>query len=480
MNVEQIEQKNQQGRFASLKTWAKLLPFLKPYSRNMAVILSLMLVSAGCDLAYPLLSGYAVDHFVTPRQSQGVGWYALGYMAVVLAQMLCTMIFARSALKVEMYLGRDLKKRLFTHLQTLSFSYYNTTPVGTIMARVMSDTNRIGSVFAWSLVDIFWSAAYVIGCMGVMLFLNWRLALLVIVVVPAIALLTLYFQKKILAINRQARKVNAEITRHYNEGISGAKTSKTLVIEDKNTAAFQEVTQRMRRTTVRGVLLNAVYVPIIGFLTALAVAFVLTGGGSMVLWGDIGIGELTVFVNFAWSSPTRCRPWPAPSPTSSPPRPTSSGSPPCWSCGRRSPTPQRSSRNTAPPLPPSGKTGSPLWATSPLRTSPSATPTAPRTCWSTSAWTCPRHHRGHCGRDRRGQIHPGEPGLPVLRAHRRARPHRRPGLPGAQPAVAAQQHWLCATDAPPVLRLHPGEHPLRPPGRHRRGDCGRGQAGGRP
>lgn len=299
MNVEQIEQKNQQGRFASLKTWAKLLPFLKPYSRSMALILSLMLVSAGCDLAYPLLSGYAVDAFVTPHTSRGVTGFAVVYLLVVLAQMLCTIIFARSALKVEMYLGRDLKKRLFTHLQTLSFSYYNTTPVGTIMARVMSDTNRIGSVFAWSLVDIFWSAAYVIGCMGVMLFLNWRLALLVIVVVPAIALLTLYFQKKILAINRQARKVNAEITRHYNEGISGAKTSKTLVIEDKNTAAFQEVTQRMRRTTVRGVLLNAVYVPIIGFLTALAVAFVLTGGGSMALWGDIGIGELTVFVNFA-------------------------------------------------------------------------------------------------------------------------------------------------------------------------------------
>ena len=299
MNVEQIEQKNQQGRFASLKTWAKLLPFLKPYSRSMALILSLMLVSAGCDLAYPLLSGYAVDAFVTPHTSRGVTGFAVVYLLVVLAQMASTMIFARSALKVEMYLGRDLKKRLFTHLQTLSFSYYNTTPVGTIMARVMSDTNRIGSVFAWSLVDIFWSAAYVIGCMGVMLFLNWRLALLVIVVVPAIALLTLYFQKKILAINRQARKVNAEITRHYNEGISGAKTSKTLVIEDKNTAAFQEVTQRMRRTTVRGVLLNAVYVPIIGFLTALAVAFVLTGGGSMVLWGDIGIGELTVFVNFA-------------------------------------------------------------------------------------------------------------------------------------------------------------------------------------
>ena len=293
------DQKLPAGRGSSLRTWAKLLPFLKPYSKTMAVILITMLVNAGIDIAYPLLSGYAVDTFVTPGTSKGVGWFAVGYMAVVLAQMTCTIVFARKALKVEMYLGRDLKKRLFTHLQTLSFAYYNTTPVGTIMARVMSDTNRIGGVFAWSLVDIFWSAAYVIGSMCVMLFINWKLALLIIVVVPVIALLTLYFQKRILNINRQARKINAEITRHYNEGISGAKTSKTLVIEDKNTAAFQEVTGRMRHTMVRGVLLNAVYVPIIGFLTALAVAFVITGGGNMVLWGDIGIGELTVFMNFA-------------------------------------------------------------------------------------------------------------------------------------------------------------------------------------
>ena len=293
------DQKLPAGRGSSLRTWAKLLPFLKPYSKTMAVILITMLVNAGIDIAYPLLSGYAVDTFVTPGTSKGVGWFAVGYMAVVLAQMTCTIVFARKALKVEMYLGRDLKKRLFTHLQTLSFAYYNTTPVGTIMARVMSDTNRIGGVFAWSLVDIFWSAAYVIGSMCVMLFINWKLALLIIVVVPVIALLTLYFQKRILNINRQARKINAEITRHYNEGISGAKTSKTLVIEDKNTAAFQEVTGRMRHTMVRGVLLNAVYVPIIGFLTALAMAFVITGGGNMVLWGDIGIGELTVFMNFA-------------------------------------------------------------------------------------------------------------------------------------------------------------------------------------
>ncbi len=292
-------QKEHKERFTSLKVWAKLLPFLKPYAKSMAVVLITMLVNAGVDIVYPLFSGYAVDRFITPRTTQGLWGFAAAYLLVVLVQMTCTLIFGRVALRVEMYLGRDLKKTLFTHLQTLSFSYYNQTPVGTIMARVMSDTGKIGGVFAWSLVDIFWSGAYVLGCMGVMLCFNWRLALLVIVTVPAIALLTLYFQKRILKINREVRKINAELTRHYNEGISGAKTSKTLVIEDKNTAAFGEVTERMRSRTVHAVMLNAVYVPIIGFLTSLAVAFVITGGGGMALKGDLSIGDLTVFVNYA-------------------------------------------------------------------------------------------------------------------------------------------------------------------------------------
>ena len=299
MNLDELEFQHPKGRFSSLKTWGKLVPFLKPYSKQMTVVLILMMLGAGCDIMYPLLSGYAVDNFITPKTSQGLWSFVALYMTIVLCQSIGTVIFTHLALKVEMFLGRDLKKKLFVHLQELSFSYYNITPVGTIMARVMSDTNKIGSVFAWSLVDIFWSSAYVLGSMVVMLSINWRLALLVIVVVPIIALLTLYFQKRILKINRQARRINAEITRHYNEGISGAKTSKTLVIEDKNTAAFQEVTARMRDTTVRAVLLNAVYVPIIGFLTALALAFVITGGGSMVLAGSIGIGELTVFMTFA-------------------------------------------------------------------------------------------------------------------------------------------------------------------------------------
>ncbi|MCC3671697.1 ABC transporter transmembrane domain-containing protein, partial [Terrisporobacter mayombei] len=76
-----------------------------------------------------------------------------------------------------------LKRKLFDHLQTLDFSYYNTTPVGTIMARLMSDTGKIGTVLAWSLVDIFWSSMYVLGCVVILLFVNWKLALILIAII---------------------------------------------------------------------------------------------------------------------------------------------------------------------------------------------------------------------------------------------------------------------------------------------------------
>ena len=167
------------------------------------------------------------------------------------------------------------------------------------MARLMSDTGKIGTVLAWSLVDIFWSSMYVLGCVVIMLFVNWKLALILIAIIPIIAVITVVFQKKILAVNRRVRAINAEVTRHYNEGISGAKTSKTLVIEEKNDKAFEKVAEDMRSTTIRAVRLNAVYIPIISFLTAIGVAMVLNQGGNMVLFGDITVGEMTVFINYA-------------------------------------------------------------------------------------------------------------------------------------------------------------------------------------
>src|SRR5699024_7346224 len=144
-----------------------------------------------------------------------------------------------------------------------------------LLSRVMSDTNRIAAMVAWNFTDILWALFYVLGTFAAMLILNWKLALVVILIVPAIAVLTAYFQNWILKWNRKIRKLNSKITGSFNEGITGAKTSKTLVIEEQNTEAFRTLTQSMHDSGIRAARLNAVYIPLVLFFSTVAVAIVL-------------------------------------------------------------------------------------------------------------------------------------------------------------------------------------------------------------
>ncbi len=284
---------------SGFKTWKKLMPTVKPYAPDMIKLILCMLLGSAVDTFTPLMSGYAVDLFITTGTTKGLPLFALVCALGGLSLVVSTVMMAKIAIDIEMYISRDLKNKLFEHLQILGFDYYNTTPVGTILARALSDSGKIGTVFAWSMVDIVWSVAFVFGSIIVMCVINIKLAALIIVIIPFIGVITYFFQRKILAANREVRHINSEITRNFNEGISGAKTSKTLVIEEKNEEHFEETTEQMRQSSIRAVTINAIYVPIVSFLTSLAVAFVLTRGGSAVILGDISVGELTIFFNYA-------------------------------------------------------------------------------------------------------------------------------------------------------------------------------------
>lgn len=282
-----------------LRTWKRLLPFFKPFKRLFAVIILMNLLCACVDIALPLFQRAAIDTFIEANTSEGLWLFALVYGVTICAQTVFVIIFTRGSMKVEMNMGRDMKRACFTHLQTLSFSYYNTTPVGYILSRVMSDTNRIAAMCAWNTVDMFWSVSYVIGVFIAMFLLNAKLALLVVLIVPILAVLTGYFQKRILHWNRRIRKQNSKITSAYNEGIMGAKTSKTLVIEEQNTREFTEITEDMRRSGIRAARLNAVFIPLVMLLGSVISAIVIRRGGQMVLENLLMLGTLSAFVTYA-------------------------------------------------------------------------------------------------------------------------------------------------------------------------------------
>ena len=293
--------KDEQKEYVSLPWFGinKLLPYLKPYRPIIFCMIILGLTGGLVDIILPLFQRYALNHFIAKGTLDKLGSFIVAYIAVLAFQVIANTVSAYQACQIEMYVGRDMKRASFNHLQTLAFSYYNQNSVGYIHARVMSDTNRIGSLVSWGLMDGIWNMSYILGAVVVMLSINFRLALWVLAIVPLTALAAAFFQKKLVVLNRRIREINSQITGNFNEGITGAKTTKTLVIEEKMEQDFSTTTSEMRHTSVHAMHYRALFSSMISFSASLALALVLWRGGIITLQGVIEIGTLSVFMSYA-------------------------------------------------------------------------------------------------------------------------------------------------------------------------------------
>ena len=290
--------KDEQKEYVSLPWFGinKLLPYLKPYRRIIFCMIFLGLTGGLVDIVLPLFQRYALNQFIAAGTLTTLGSFIAVYIMVLAFQVVANTSSAYQACQIEMYVGRDMKRASFDHLQTLAFSYYNQNSVGYIHARVMSDTNRIGSLVSWGLMDGIWNMSYILGAVVVMLTINFKLALWVLAIVPLTALAAAFFQKKLVILNRRIREINSQITGNFNEGITGAKTTKTLVIEEKMEQDFDETTAEMKRTSVHAMHYRAL---LISFSSSIALAVVLWRGGIITLQGVIEIGTLSVFMSYA-------------------------------------------------------------------------------------------------------------------------------------------------------------------------------------
>ena len=226
------------------------------------------------------------------------------YVLTLAGKIITDFVASFLAGKVEISVGRDLRKLSFDHLQTLSFSYFNQNSVGYVHARIMSDTSRIGELVSWVIMQGVWNLSYLVGVVIVMFSINVKLTLLVMTIIPLITVLFAIFQKKLVNENRHIREINSKITGNFNEGITGAKTIKTLVIEDKIEGDFVNVTKEMKRSSVMAQRYRAILATTIGFASSIALAIVIWKGGELSLLGSgsIGymeIGTLSVFMSYA-------------------------------------------------------------------------------------------------------------------------------------------------------------------------------------
>ncbi|OCL28057.1 ABC transporter ATP-binding protein [Orenia metallireducens] len=278
--------------------WKKLLYYLKPLKKEVLILATVMMGVGGIDAIFPLMTKYAIDKFVVNNNISALLRFSLLYGVLIIVQAINVWLLINYAGKIETTMTYNIRKAGFKRLQELSFSYYDKTAVGWLMARMTSDVKRLGEVLSWGFVDSVWGITMMITTMVIMLFLNWKLALITLSVVPILAVISLYFQKKILKLYRKVRKINSKITGAFNEGIMGAKTTKTLVREEDNLREFEEKTTKMRESSVKAAIFSALYLPVVLTLGSIGTSFALVFGGRDVLLTTISYGTLVAFISY--------------------------------------------------------------------------------------------------------------------------------------------------------------------------------------
>ena len=274
----------------------KLAPFLKVYKKMILCMVILCIISGVMDIIKPQLRSYALNHFIVGGTTKGLWLFALAYMAVIVIGATVDWISTRQCMTLECDMNRDLRNAAFNHLQTLSFSFFNQNSVGYLHSRIMSDTSRIGSLVSWTLVDSIWRIVYLIGSIIVMFVINAKLAAMVVVIVPLIAVVFSLFQKKLVEVNREIREKNSIITGNFNEGITGAKTIKSLVIEEKMDDKFVSDTMTMKKKSVMAARLRGAFAVTMNVASSCAIAVVLWQGGYIAAED---VGTFSLFVSYA-------------------------------------------------------------------------------------------------------------------------------------------------------------------------------------
>lgn len=281
------------------KVWKEIFKYFSVFKKDFLILCGFMVGLASIDIMFPLLTQHAIDTYVIPRNLSGLERVGLAYILLALALSLIVFLFIRHAGKVEMNMIYKVRKDCFEKLQKLSFGYYDQNAVGWMISRTTSDAQKISETIAWGIVDLVWGFTMMLGISVVMLIVNWRLALITLITVPLLALISVLFEKKMLISYRNVRKINSKITGLFNDGIVGAKTTKTLVREKLNMDEFGEVTKDMKRTSVRAASLSAGYLPMALFVSAVGMVVTLFFGSNFLMDGWITYGTLVLFITYA-------------------------------------------------------------------------------------------------------------------------------------------------------------------------------------
>jgi len=280
------------------RTLLRILAQARPHWLRVVGFLLAIATVSSLDSYFTYLSKLIIDEGILAGNKEALISIVTRYGLLILVQVVGVFSFIYLAGVLGERIRYDLRKKLFNHLQELSFSYFDRTPVGWIMSRVTSDTDRIAELVTWGMLDVTWGLMNIITAMYFMMIINWRLGLIVLAIIPVLVIVAAQFKKKILVEYRQVRKINSKITGAYNENINGVRVVKALCREEQNLTEFGELSGEMYGASYRAAWLSALFLPVVQLISAVAVGAIVWYGGLQVEIGAMTIGGIQAFVSY--------------------------------------------------------------------------------------------------------------------------------------------------------------------------------------
>jgi len=280
------------------KTILRILAQAKPHWVWFVGFLVAITFVSGMDSYFTFLSKQIMDEGILARDQEALIRLVTLYGSLILVQAGGVFSFIYLAGILGERIRYDLRKKMFEHLQELSFSYFDRTPVGWIISRVTSDSGRIAELVTWGLLDVTWGFMNIATGVYFMMIINWRLALVVFAIIPILVVVAVQFRKKIIVEYRKVRKLNSKITGAYNENIQGVRVVKALCREEENLREFGELTDEMYNASYRAAWLSALFLPAVQLISAVALGSIVWYGGLQVQIGALTIGGIQAFVGY--------------------------------------------------------------------------------------------------------------------------------------------------------------------------------------
>jgi len=297
---EYIEEEEFSGAFEG-RVFRRILTLIAPYKMWVVGFLLSVVVVSILDAYFTYLSKQIIDQGIVPGNRSALVSILLQYGGLIVVQCVAVFGFIYLTAVLGERVRYDLRQSMFNHLQALSLNYYSRTPVGWIMARVNSDSDRVSEMVSWGIVDSTWGVMNIGTSLIFMFAINWRLALIVLAIIPILLVVAVFFQRRILREYRQVRKFNSKITGAYNENITGVRVVKALGREPENMREFDGLTGSMYRSAYRAAWLSALFLPSVQMISALALGTVVYVGGLQATVGGMTIGGIQAFVAYVTS-----------------------------------------------------------------------------------------------------------------------------------------------------------------------------------